>query len=230
MKKSPVDERPGVRRVMCQSLTLLLAMLVLCACSNPDKDRLRETTKASYDPATGRLKELTYDANKNGRIDTWTEMDGTRPLRARIDRNEDGKLDRWEYYDDKGQLAKVGFSRADDGTPDAWAFSGADGKVTRVEVSSARDEKKIDRWERYDPSTAGADGMGALVAAEEDGNKDGRPDKWESYERGAMKTAAFDEDHDGKPDRRFTYDGGTLVLIETEPDASGKYAKQVRPK
>jgi hypothetical protein len=57
------------------------------------------------------LKELTYDANKNGRIDTWTDMDGTRPLRARIDRNEDGKLDRWEYYDEKGQLAKVGFSR-----------------------------------------------------------------------------------------------------------------------
>ena len=35
-------------------------------------------------------------------------MDGTRPLRARIDRNEDGKLDRWESSDEKGQLAKVG--------------------------------------------------------------------------------------------------------------------------
>ena len=215
---------------MKASVTLLPALLAFCACSNPDRDRLKETTKASYDPATGRLKELTYDANKNGRIDTWTEMDGTRPLRARIDRNEDGKPDRWEYYDEKRQLAKVGFSRADDGTPDAWAFSSADGKVTRVEVSSVRDETKIDRWERYDPSTAHAGGMGTLVDVEEDADKDGRPDKWESYDRGTLKTAAFDEDHDGKPDRRLTYDSGALVMIETEPDASGKYAKQVRVK
>jgi hypothetical protein len=212
------------------SITLLPGLLVLFACSDPDRDRLKETTKPRYDPATGRLKELTYDANKNGKIDTWTEMDGTRPLRARIDRNEDGKLDRWEYYDDKGQLAKVGFSRADDGTPDAWAFSGPDGKVARVEVSSARDEKQIDRWERYDPSTAGPDGMGALTAAEEDTNQDGKADKWESYERGRLTMAAFDENHDGKPDRRFTYESGALILIETEPDASGRYAKQVRVK
>lgn len=199
-------------------------------CSDPDKERLKQTTKATYDASTGKLKELTYDANKNGTIDTWTEMDGTRPLRARIDRNEDGKLDRWEYYDEKGQLAKVGFSRADDGKPDAWAFSGPDGKVVRVEVSSVRDENKIDRWERYDPATAGADGMGALLAAEEDVNKDGKPDKWETYERGVLKTAAFDETFDGQPDRKFTYESGALVLIETEPDASGKYAKQVRVK
>jgi hypothetical protein len=209
----------------------VILIFVLCAaCADPDKERLKDTTKATYDPATGRLKELTYDANKNGRIDTWTEMEGTRPVRARIDRNEDGKLDRWEYYGENGQLLKVGFSRADEGAPDAWAYSGPDGKVVRVEISSVRDEKKIDRWERYDPATAGADGMGALLESEEDVNKDGRPDKWETYERGAVKTAAFDEDHDGKADRRLTYEAGALVLIETEPDASGSYARQVRVK
>lgn len=211
-------------------LALLLLACSIAACSDPERDRLKQTTKASYDEATGRLKELTYDANKNGRIDTWTDMDGTRPLRARIDRDEDGKLDRWEYYDDKGQLAKVGFSRANDGTPDAWAFSGADGKVERVEVSSVKDEKKIDRWERYDPSTAGSDGRGALLSAEEDIDKDGKPDKWETYQRGTLTTAAFDENRDGSPDRKLTYDAGTLVLIETEPDASGRFTKQVRVK
>jgi hypothetical protein len=209
---------------------LLLVSCALAACSDPETDRLKQTTKATYDQSTGRLKELTYDANKNGRIDTWTDMDGTRPLRARIDRNEDGKLDRWEYYDAKGQLAKVGFSRADDGTPDAWAFSGPDGKVVRVEVSSVRDETKIDRWERYDPATAGADGMGALLSAEEDVDKDGKPDKWETYQRGTLTSAAFDENHDGRADRKFTYESGTLVLIETEPDAAGTFTKQVRVK
>ena len=209
---------------------LVVALSCVAACSDPEKERLKQTTKATYDQSTGRLKELTYDANKNGRIDTWTDMDGTRPVRARIDRNEDGKLDRWEYYDDKGQLTKVGFSRGDDGTPDAWAYSGPDGKVVRVEISSTRDENRIDRWERYAPATAGGDGMGALVAADEDTDKDGKPDKWEVYEKGVLKTATFDENKDGKPDRRFSYDKGTLVLIETEPDASGTFTRQVRVK
>ena len=83
-----------------------LAVLAVCGavlahgCADPERERLKATTKASYDKATGKLTELTYDANKNGRIDTWTEMDGTRPLRSRIDSNEDGRIDRWEYYDD----------------------------------------------------------------------------------------------------------------------------------
>ena len=204
--------------------------MLLAACSDPDKERLKQTTKATYDQSTGRLKELTYDANKNGRIDTWTDMDGTRPIRARIDRNEDGKLDRWEYYDEKGQLAKVGFSRSDDGKPDAWAFAGADGKVVRIEVSSAKDETKIDRWERYEPKGAGPEGVGALLASDEDTNGDGKPDKWETYEGGALKTAEFDDNHDSKRDRRLTYVAGALASIETEPDASGNYARQVRVK
>ena len=206
---------------------LLLCPLCASACSDPDRQRLRDTTKASYDSSTGRLKELTYDANKNGRIDTWTEMDGSRPVRARIDRNEDGRLDRWEYYDAQGNVAKVGFSRADDGTPDAWAYAGADGKVVRIEVSSVRDERRIDRWEHYDSASAGADGKGLMVSAEEDGNGDGRPDKWETFEQGALKTAAFDEDRDGRPDRRLTYANGALVLIETDPDAAGGYSRRV---
>src|SRR5262249_36891077 len=167
------------------------------ACSNPEAARLRETTKATYDKTTGKLKELTYDSDKNGRIDTWTEMDGARPVRTRIDRNEDGKLDRWEYYDEHGKLVKVGFSRKDDGKADAWAYSGPGGTVERIEISSIADEHKIDRWEHYDAA--------GLTSAEEDTNGDGIPDKWETYQSGSLKTAAFDENGDGKPDRRLTY-------------------------
>src|SRR5687768_3316011 len=211
----------------CLLLGAAVACMALAACSDPDKERLKQTTKATYDQSTGRLKELTYDADKNGRIDTWTDMDGTRPLRARIDRNEDGKIDRWEYYDEKGQLAKVGFSRSDDGKPDAWAFSGPDGKVVRIELSSTNDENKIDRWERYEPKGAGPEGVGALIEASEDTNGDSKPDKWETYDAGTLKTASFDEDRDGRPDRRLTYAGGTLVSIESQPDAAGAYAKLV---
>jgi hypothetical protein len=167
--------------------------------------RLKETTRATYDKSTGKLKELTYDSNANGRIDTWTEMDGARALRSRIDRNEDGKIDRWEYYDDSGRLLKVGFSRRDDGKLDAWAFSGSDGRVNRIEIASSGDEQKVERREFYEPSLAGAGEPTALVRAEEDTNGDGRIDKWETYENGAVKTVAFDENGDGTADRRLSY-------------------------
>lgn len=191
----------------------------LCGCSSPGPDAADSTTKPTYDKATGKLTQLTYDANKNGKIDTWTDMDGTKPLRSRIDQDEDGRIDRWEYYDERGGLAKVGFSRRQNGIPDAWAFSGADGKIARVDSSSTGDEKKIDRREAYE--------QGIMVSSESDTNGDGRTDQWETYESGLLKTAAMDQDGDGAPDRRLTYAGGALVLIESEPDASGRFQKRV---
>lgn len=189
------------------------------ACSDPDSARTKETTRPTYDKSTGRLTQLTYDANKNGTIDTWTDMDGTRPLRSRIDRDEDGRVDRWEYYDETGSLAKVGFSRRENGQPDAWAYSGPDGTVARVESSSSGDETRIDRREFYE--------RGTMVRAELDSNADGRTDQWETYESGALVTAAMDENGDGSPDRRLTYAAGALVLIESEPDPSGAFQKRV---
>jgi hypothetical protein len=207
---------------------LLAAFVLLSACSDPERERLKATTKPTYDRTTGKLTQLTYDANKNGRIDTWTDMDGTRPLQSRLDRDEDGKLDRWEYYDEKGQLLKVGFSRKNTGEADGWAFAGADGKLERIELSSAGDETRIDRWEFYDASVAlDAEGTGALVRAHEDTNGDGRPDKWEMYAAGAIKSAAFDENGDGTPDRRLNYEDGVLVSIESAPDATGRFTKRI---
>lgn len=204
---------------------LTAAFVAASACSNPDTARIRQTTRPTYDATTGKLIQLTYDRNKNGRIDTWTDMDGTRPIQSRIDLDEDGKIDRWEYYDAKGTLTKVGFSRANTGKPDAWAYAGPDGRIARVEISSTSDEHKIDRWEYYDgsPPAPNGDATGALVRAEEDTNGDGKIDKWETYDGGQLATVAFDQDLNGKPDRRLTYKDGRLVLIESNPDASGVY-------
>ncbi len=194
------------------------ALLCLTACSDPATERLRRTTVPTYDTTTGRLRQLTYDRNGNGTIDTWTDMDGSRPLFTRQDRNEDGRIDRWEYCGVDAKLVKVGFSRRDDGRPDAWAYSGADGSLERVEISFTGDEKKIGRWEFYRANT--------LERSEEDTDGDGRPDKWETYADGGVKTAAFDDDGDGRADRRITYDGADLAFIETGPDASGTFRKK----
>jgi hypothetical protein len=207
-----------MRRLAPAWLAVLCIGVACGACSNPEREREKLGIKPTYDRTTGKLTQLTYDSNHNGRIDTWTDMDGARPVQTRIDRNEDGRIDRWEYYDAQGTLLKVGFSRKDDGKPDAWAYGTPD-KLDRVEVSSTGDENKIDRWEHYV--------NGALVAIEEDANHDGLPDKWETYEAGAVKTAAFDENHDGKPDRRLTYSGGALVSIETASDGSGNYTHKI---
>jgi hypothetical protein len=201
---------------------LVLVAIAAAACRDPETERIKKTTIPTYDKKTGKLTELTYDSNKNGRIDTWTDMDGTRPLRTRIDSNEDGKIDRWEYYDDKGGLAKVGFSRKQDGREDGWAYSGPDGKLARVEISWTGDEKKINRTEFYDG--------GGLSRAEEDTDGNGKVDKWETYQGGVLATIAMDENGDLRPDRRLTYAGGALVLIESEPDVSGRYTKRVEVK
>ena len=203
----------------------LLLVFVFASCSDGERDRLKATTRATFDERSGRLKELTYDANGNGRVDTWTEMDGSRPIRSRLDRNEDGRIDRWEYYDAAGQLVKVGFSRRDNGQPDAWAQPGPEGRIARVLVSSAADESKIDRWESYDPGTPDL-----LTAAEEDTDHDGRPDKWETYSAGQLQMASFDENADGRADRRLTYRAGKLILIESQPDSGGQFLRRVEVK
>src|SRR5687768_1021434 len=87
-----------------------------------------------YDPQTGKLQLLKHDANRNGKVDTWSYMDGTSVLRIEIDNDENGSVDRWEYYDAGQKLEKVGSSRANDGKEDAWSYTGPDGSLERIDV------------------------------------------------------------------------------------------------
>ncbi|MEI6245058.1 MAG: hypothetical protein WCQ64_08425, partial [Acidobacteriota bacterium] len=101
---------------------------------------MKATTQANYDRTTGKLTEITYDKNKNGKIDTWVKMDGNRPVSAEIDTDEDGKIDRWEEYGPDGKTVKAMWERpkppnAKDktmkGKPDAVAYMGPDGTVEK---------------------------------------------------------------------------------------------------
>jgi hypothetical protein len=203
-------------------LLLVLAPMALAglSCSRDlDRQHLERTTRATYDQATGRLRELTYDADKNGKIDTVTFLDGTKVIRTEIDRNEDGRVDRWEYFGANGRLEKFGISRADNGVADAWAYTGADGTTERLEISLKHDER-IDRWEHYEASV--------IVRAEEDSTGDGRPDKWEVYQSGTLVSVSLDNDGNGRADRRLTYNAeGQLARIESDPDAVGAFRTQV---
>jgi hypothetical protein len=159
-----------------------------------------------YDSKSGKLTQLVYDANHDGRPDTWSDMDGSRIVRIQLDTNFDGRLDRWEYFDPAGKLERVGLSRDGDEFADTWLYSNADGSLARIEQTTERDGR-ITRREFYE--------HGVLARVEEDRDGDGQPDKWETYEGSTLKAVAYDTSHRGKPDRQFIYaQDGTLDRIE----------------
>ena len=128
-------------------MRLFIPLVPLCllavACDSPPDPRRtdfkvdRGGVKAEYNPKTGRLNRLEVDTNKNGKIDSWTTMDGTRIDLVELDRDENGKIDRWEHYLE-GKLSKVGTSSRGDGVQDKWAYLGAKGFVERVESDTDR--------------------------------------------------------------------------------------------
>jgi hypothetical protein len=140
------------REVLC---VCAVTTLLCAACEEPPDPRRtnfrveRGNVVAQYDDKTGRMKRLEVDTNKNGKMDTWTYMDGTRIDRIEIDRDEDDKIDRWEYYTDN-KMVRVGTSTRGDGVVDEWAFQGPNGVVSRVETDVDRDGR-IDKWEHFDP-------------------------------------------------------------------------------
>jgi hypothetical protein len=184
------------------------------ACSDSKGDEARKRITPEYDKATGKLKLLKYDSKGTGTIDTWSYMDGARVVRIEIATHGDGKVDRWEYYDANQKLAKIGSSRAQDGNQDAWTYLAADGSIDRIDVST-RHDGKINRVEHYKKDV--------LVAAEEDGDGDGRMDKWETYDGDHLSSIAFDTTHRGTPDRRLIYGPNGTAQLEVDAKGTGEF-------
>jgi hypothetical protein len=198
----------------------------LAACGEAEGDRPR----ASYDPKTGRLTTLVYDANKNGKNDAVSFMDGTRILRVELDWDENGKVERWDIYKPDRTLEKVGMSRKNDGVMDAQAFYTGDGALQRIEVSTRRDGT-FDRVEYYERDAEARD---VMVRTTDDTDRDGRADKWDTYTRVAnpppgappysITSSAFDDEGSGKPTRRLVFAAdGAVAHVEIDPDGDGVF-------
>lgn len=204
---------------------LVTGGVVLAGACGPgaERERLARTSKGLYDPQTGQLTAITYDKNGNGTIDTWTRMQGTRPVSSEIDTNEDGVIDRWEEYDEQARLVRAGWTRTGGSAPDTWLYPSPDGRSHRIEFLDTDNAgaQMVTRREWYEAEQK--------VRVEEDKDGDGVVDQWETWEAGALKYVEFDEGTDGRPDRRFTYTAGALVLIESAPDDAGRYTKRVVP-
>ncbi len=208
--------RPIERSVLVAVNTLITVLALIIASCNRSSDQQRKIEPV-YNKKTGRLQELKYDANGDGKFDTFSYMDGATIQRIEIDQDGDGKIDRWEYYGPGQKLEKAGLSLAHDGVEDAWQFFDASGAVARIEVSTRRDTK-IDRIQYYD--------KGVLVRAEEDTDRDGKMDKWETYDGERLAVVAFDEMHRGTPSRRIIYGADGAVRIEVDPAGDGHFVEQ----
>jgi hypothetical protein len=196
------------------AITLLLAnAIAFGACTGSTSDA-RKRISPEYDQTTGKLKLLKYDSNNNGKVDTWSYMDGARVVRIEIDKDEDGKIDRWEYYGPDQTIEKIGFSRAGDGKEDAWSFADAAGAVVRIEIST-RGDGKVTRVEHFRQNT--------LVTAEEDTDEDGAFDKWETYDGDRLSAIAFDTQHRGVPDRRLIYGPNGTARVEVDVKGDGHF-------
>jgi hypothetical protein len=205
-----------------------IAFALLLAAAGCSRQPSGDRPQAEYDPTSGRLRRLAYDANRNGRNDAVSIMDGTQIHRIELDLDENGKVDRWDFYRDDRSLEKVGLSRLNDGVMDSQAFYAADGSLERIEVSTNRDGR-FNRVEFYQAST--------LIRSEDDGNGDGRADRWETYRPNpgamigeptyAIASAAFDDLGRGTPQRRFFYgEHGRVARVEVDPDGDGRFEPQ----
>jgi hypothetical protein len=199
-----------------------LAALAVTGCTREPAASV-EPPRAEYQ--SGRLSRLTYDVNKNGRNDAVGIMDGARIQRIELDLDENGKTERWDIYGADRKLEKVGLSRLNDGVMDSQAFYNLDGALSRLEVSTARDGR-FDRSEIYE--------SGVLVRSEEDRNRDGHPDKWETYRpypealpgepAYAITSVAYDDSGIGRPQRRFVFGPkGAVARVELDPDGDGTF-------
>lgn len=223
--------RVSLPRLITLSIGVLALANALAGCSRTDATTM-DRPRAEYDSTTGRLRRLTFDADRNGRNNAVSVMDGTRIERIEVDTDENGTVDHWAYYDDQRRLVKVGVSRQNDGIIDAFEVydqtDRTDETVARIEVSTRRDNR-FDRVEFYTG--------GVLARVEADTNADGRVDKWETYRPvgnraagdppSSISSVAFDDAHRGAPTRILVFaDDGSVERIEIDPDGDGVFTAQ----
>lgn len=219
--KSPGETLHLFRRYI---LGIFLTVFATLACSS---ESTGDRPQAVYDNETGRLRTITFDANKNGKNDSVSYMDGTRIVRIELDLDENGKVERWDFYGLYGELEKVGSSSLNDGVMDSQAFYGAANAFQRIEISTKRDGR-FDKTEFYERN------HNLLVRTEEDTNGDSRPDKWDTYEPNpnakageagyTITSTAFDDTGTGRPNRRFVYGpDGAISRFEVDPEGDGTF-------
>jgi hypothetical protein len=172
-----------------------------CGATNPDPLAAAGITPV-YNSQSGRLEQLLSDRDGDGRAETRAYMDGPVIKYIEIDRNGDGSPDRWEYY------------AAPASAPAAQTVSRTNTIDHAEEVNGPG--PAITRREFY------ADGLVKRVV--DDVDADGRPDKWEYYDRGVLARVELDLVGKGYASQRLVYGpDGVVIAVETDPNGDGTF-------
>lgn len=164
-----------------------VAVFATIGCQSPASQH--QPVEPVYDQSSGKLRELTYDADQDGRPEMKALMDGSEVRTVEVDENGDGQTDRWEYYEQSGQSA--------------------DARLAPTLV-------KVERAMRLDGRVTRTEGFvnGNLAWAEEDRDANGRIDRWEKYAGGTLSSLALDTRGSGTPNRLLTYNGDDVQIDE----------------
>jgi hypothetical protein len=171
---------------------------------------------------------------------------GLPPERLPVVKRGDGRtyrfLDKgaWKgYYDEQGRIAVAEYDSNGDGRADYIAHYDEKKQIRLIEVDEDHDAW-VDRWEHYDAAGVlekvgrwrrqkgredewtyrGADGRPERI--EYDDNGDGRVDRAEVFEDGAVVAVETDSDGNGAIDRWQTWQRGRLVREELDTDGDGR--------
>jgi hypothetical protein len=136
------------------------------------------------------------DTNLDGRKDVFREFDSAgQPTRESVDANYDGRLDSWSSFSG-GHLRKLELDRDGDGDVDETRFYTPTG-----------------------PSQVG------LAKIERDTNHDGKPDRWEAFDKGRLSRSGLDLDFDGVVDRWLQGEVSSDNAASAANDRSSKVSK-----
>ena len=123
--------------------------------------------------ATGGLRRVEIDQDKNGKVDTVEFWDATRLVRVEVDGDGDGRVERWEHRTADNKLDRLGSSGKDDGVEDMWSYFDAAGKLLKVEFDTDRDGL-VDKRDTFVASPVARD-LRTLVTIELGIDKTGQP-------------------------------------------------------
>jgi len=113
------------------------------------------------------------------------------------------------FANDSVHVTRTEFSGA--GVPSPLSLERtSDGNAERLGFSSINDGV-IDAWSTTDPKTG-------IRRVEMTTKRNGKIDRWERYEKGALVRVDLDTNGNGKPDRWMTYEDG--ILMDTFLDAN----------
>jgi hypothetical protein len=139
--------------------------------------------------------------------------------RLEYDANGDGRADQIAHHDGARTPRTIEVDDDFDGRVDRWEDYDASGQLARVGTS--RRGRGPDLW-----TTSGPDGQPARKEYDEDG--DGRPDRVETLNAGAVTAVEIDQDRDGRTDRWQSWRQGRLAAEELDTDRDGKPDRRLR--